>query len=543
MSRCGAANARAWRITPPKCCNLGTAAQNLRGTARSKHSDVLFADEVSLRIFLPLMIGFGVVLGAAPARAAGSNDLPDIGSPATAAISLADEYQLGRMVVRGLRDQGTILEDPEVSEYLQSLGLRLSSGANDGTYQFQFFIDRGLDINAFALPGGFVGVNAGLLLATRNENELAGVMAHEITHVTQRHIARTLVAQSRNSLVSTAAMLAAILVGAAAGGDAAMAGIAAAQSLALQQQVTFSRSNEFEADSIGIGLMANAGFDPNGMWSFFETIQRQSGAAEAQLPAILRTHPVTTDRIAETRARAAGATSQRLYKDSLAYELTKERLRVLLTPRGQDPRTYYAGTLVKEMGNTPAVQYGKGLALMNTGAPKEALPIFSKLLAADSTVMQYHTALGLAQLQAGSRGDALATFEKASRLFPRNVAVTVRYAEALMQAGQAKRAHEVLLDLFNNVPPTPEQAKLIALAASSAGDVADAYSYMAEYHIMGGDLQLAVSQLQLALSVPSITGVQRARYQARLEEILRAMPRRAFTQGGAPQEGGRGPGR
>lgn len=504
---------------------------------------MLSGNEVSLRIFLPLLIGLGVALGAAPAGAAGSNDLPDIGSPATAAISLADEYQLGRMVVRGLRDQGTILEDPEVSEYLQSLGLRLSSGANDGTYQFQFFIDRGLDVNAFALPGGFVGINAGLLLATHNENELAGVMAHEITHVTQRHIARTLVAQSRNSLVSTAAMLAAILVGAAAGGDAAMAGIAAAQSLALQQQVTFSRSNEFEADSIGIGLMANAGFDPNGMWSFFETIQRQSGVAEAQLPAILRTHPVTTDRIAETKARAAGAAPHRLYKDSLAYELTKERLRVLLTPRGQDPRTYYADTLVKELDNTSAVQYGKGMALLNAGAPKEALPIFGKLLAADSTVMQYHTALGLAQLQAGDRDDSLATFEKANRLFPRNVAVTVRYAEALMQTGQAKRAHEVLLDLFNNVPPTPEQAKLIALAASSAGDVADAYSYMAEYHIMGGDLQLAVSQLQLALAVPSITGVQRARFQARLEEILRAMPRRAFTQGGSPEGGGRGPGR
>lgn len=497
-----------------------------------------------MRIFLFLLTGLGVVLGNVPAQAAGTNDLPDIGSPATAAISLADEYQLGRMVVRGLRDQGSILEDPEVSEYIQSLGLGLSSGANQGEYQFQFFVNRDLDINAFALPGGFVGVNAGLLLATRNESELAGVVAHEVTHVTQRHIARTLVAQSRNSLVSTAAMLAAILVGAAAGGDAAIAGVAAAQSLALQQQVTFSRSNEVEADVIGIGLMTNAGFDPNGMWSFFEALERQYGKELAQLPTILRTHPIFTDRIAETKARAANSSRNRLYKDSLAYELTKERLRVLLTPRGQDPRDHYAATIVKETANTPAVQYGKGLALVTAGAPKEAVPIFSKLLASDSTVMQYHTALGYAQLNAGQKDAALATFEKAGKLFPRNVAVTVRYAEALLQTGQAKRAHEVLLDLFNNVPPTPEQAKLIALAASSAGDVADAYSYMAEYHIMGGDLQLAVSQLQLALSVPNITAVQRARYQSRLDEIMRAMPRRTFTQGGAPGGGGgRGPGR
>jgi predicted Zn-dependent protease len=140
-------------------------------------------------------------------------------------------------------------------------------------------------------------------------------------------------------------------------------------------------------------------------------------------------------------------------------------------------------------------------------------------------VLQFHTALGQAQLAAGQTRAALDTLEQAHRLAPRNVPVTVRYGEALLQAGRPKRAHEVLLDLFNNVPPSQEQIRLTAMAANAAGDVADAYSYMAEYHIMGGDLPLAINQLELALSVPSLTQVQRSKFTARLKELREALPK------------------
>jgi predicted Zn-dependent protease len=166
---------------------------------------------------------------AAPAFAAEPN-LPDIGSPAEAIISLDDEYRIGLMIMRGLRDADQILDDPEVALYIDTIGHRLSSGAQEGNRRFTFFVVKDRGINAFALPGGFIGVNSGLVMETANESELAGVLAHEISHVTQRHIARGLAEQSRTSLVSTAAMLAAILLGAASGaGDAAMAGVAAAQ--------------------------------------------------------------------------------------------------------------------------------------------------------------------------------------------------------------------------------------------------------------------------------------------------------------------------
>ncbi|HLS80689.1 MAG TPA: M48 family metalloprotease [Steroidobacter sp.] len=464
--------------------------------------------------------------GASGGLANPADDLPDIGSPAQATLTLQDEYQIGRMIVRGLRDQDQILDDPEVAEYIASLGHRLSSHAHDGSQRFNFFVVKDTAVNAFALPGGFIGVNIGLLLETKNESELAGVLAHEIAHVTQRHIARSIAAQSRQSLVSTAAMLAAILVGAAAGGgDAAMAGVAAAQSLAIQQQISFTRSNESEADRVGVGLLARSGFDPQGMPSFFETMSRRAGGGEANIPEMLRTHPVSTTRIAETRERAAQLDVEP-QPESLSYALTRERLRVLSTPPGADARVYYAAVIDNEPDATPAQVYGRALAMMNAGEAAKAAAVFRRLREADPTVMQYHTALGQAQLLANEGEASLGTLRRARELFPRNVAVTVRYAEALMRLGDAKRAHEILLDLFNVVPPTPEQARLTALAANAAGDVADSYYYMSEYHLMSGDLPLAINQLQLALAVPKITSVQRARFEARLDEIQQALPKR-----------------
>ncbi|PZN33030.1 MAG: hypothetical protein DIU71_06105 [Proteobacteria bacterium] len=490
----------------------------------------------SVKPLATLALTAALVLGGAHSRA-DPNDLPDMGSPAQAALTLEDEYIIGRMMVRGLRDADQILEDPEVSEYINSLGHRLSSLAHDGSQRFNFFMVKDRAVNAFALPGGFIGVNAGLLLETRTESELAGVLAHEIAHVTQRHIARSLANQSRTSLVSTAAMLAAILLGAAAGGDAAMAGVAAAQSLAIQQQISFTRAHEIEADRVGIGILANAGFDPEGMPAFFETMSRRAGSSELQIPEMLRTHPVTSMRIAETRQRAAQMKTTPL-PESVSYAITRERLRVLSTPPGEDPRAYYAGVIQNEPDASRPEMYGKALAMMVAGEPAKAAEIFERLRDADPTVLQYHTALGQAQLQAGQGQASLETLRKARELFPRNVAVTVRYAEALMQLGDSKLAHRILLDLFNVVPPTPEQARLTALAANAAGDVADSYYYMSEYHIMSGDLALAMNQLQLALAVPQLTDVQRARFRARLEEVQEAMPKRSRRQASSPNSAG-----
>lgn len=471
------------------------------------------------RLFVVTLLTFFVA--ATPASGAG-DDLPNIGSSANSTFTLNDEYQLGRMVVRGLRDQGLILEDPEVTDYIQSLGNRIVAQIPDSEQRFTFFVVRENSINAFALPGGFIGVHYGLITATANEAQLASVLAHEIAHVTQRHIARAIQAQGRSTMASAAAMLAAILIGITTGTpDAMQAGIAVAQGMAAQQQINFTRANEYEADRVGVGFLAAAGFDPNGMPDFFETLSRRSGLAGIGVPELLRTHPVTSNRIAESRDRAAQLRPT-IAAETAAYAFVRERVRVLGAPSDNDLRPYYAA-LADRAPLTPAQRYGEALAKLGTGDRERAAGVLVELAAAQPQSPMLQAALGQALFAAGQRELARDGLRRALAIAPRNIPLTVRYAEVLLQTGDAKEAHEVLLDLFNNVPPTPEQIRLTALAASSAGDHGDAAYYMGEFHIASGDLSLAIKQLELALADPNITGVQRARFAARMKEVQDAL--------------------
>ncbi len=471
---------------------------------------------------LMLQFAAGVPLAAAQATA----DLPDIGTPASTTLSLADEYKIGLMIVRSLKDAGQIVEDPEINEYLQSLGMRLASQAHEGAHRFTFFAVRDSSINAFALPGGFIGVNAGLVKATRSEAELAGVLAHEIAHVTQRHIARSIQNAGRANLASAAAMLAAILIGATTGvpTDAVLGSVTAAQGLAAQSQINYTRANEAEADRVGINILAASGFDPVGMPEFFGTMQQRSGGAGRNIPALLRTHPVTSERIAETRDRASRMERPRT-PDSTSYALIRDRLELETLSQEAQLRDLYPAAKSADFPSTDAEQYGRALALVRAGAADEAIPVFEALRDRRPDVTLYHTALGQAELAAGLTDASLATLERAMKLFPRSVPVTVRYAETLMRAGDPKRAHVVLLDLFNNTPPTAEQARFTAIAANAAGDVADSYYYMSEYHVISGDLSLAINQLRLAQAVPGINAVQRERFDARVRELQEYLPK------------------
>jgi predicted Zn-dependent protease len=323
-----------------------------------------------------------------------------------------------------------------------------------------------------------------------------------------------------------AAILAAILVGAATGSsDAALGGISVAQGAAMQQQINFTRANETEADRVGMGFLAAAGFDPYGMPDFFETIGRRTSITAGNrdaLPEILQSHPVAANRIAESRARAALFKDVHPAAESVSYSITRERLRVLSAPPEENVRRYYAERR-EQQDQTPGERYGEALASYQSGNARVSLDALVALAHDYPQVPMLQSTLGQALMAAGEPDESLATFRSALALSPRNIPLTMRYAEALLKADQAKAAHAVLLDLFNNVAPTPEQIRFTALAASTAGDSADAAYYMSEYHIATGNLPLSVSQLEMALAVPGISGVQRSRFQARLDEVREAL--------------------
>src|ERR1700722_1701505 len=291
----------------------------------------LSAFAIAAAVSVSVSIGWADGLGNGSSGV--DQDLPDLGSPATAAVSLEEEYEVGVGWFAQMRQQGQVLEDPEVSDYIQESGHSLSSHAEEGQHQFYYFVEKDPVVNAFAMPGGFIAVNSGTILATRNENELAGVMAHETAHVTQRHLVRQLIDQSHAGLMTPAAMLAAILLGATAGrGDpGAMEGaILATQSAAIQHQINYTRASEFDADRIGIGTMASAGYDPLGMASFFDYMSH-TGPEPGRINAVqfLIDHPIFSDRVAEARNRA-DQIGRIHHTDSLSYALMRERLRSLV---------------------------------------------------------------------------------------------------------------------------------------------------------------------------------------------------------------------
>jgi predicted Zn-dependent protease len=368
-------------------------------------------------------------------------------------------------------------------------------------------------------------------------------MAHETAHITQHHIARMLADQSKQSLATAAMMIGAILLGAVGGGQAAEGALAATQGMAVQHQINFTRDNEWEADRVGIGYLAGAGFDPYGMGSMFETMARHQGLAATYIPAMLIDHPMDSDRVAEQKARAAQFPPVKFH-DSLSYELIRERVRVLTATGDTDLAAQYAQKIAHG-GNNLGNRYGEALALMNSDRAEEAVKVLTPLVQEHEGLTLLHAALGQAQQKSGHMKEALATFQRAEDLFPRNVPVTVRYAEALMAAGRPGEAHNMLLDLFNNVPPTPDQIRLTALAASAAGDPGDAYFYMGEYQIANGDLFLAAQQLQLALASPHISQIQRQRYAARLDEVreyLASMHKRQLASDNGDGQGQHGGG-
>src|SRR5882757_2777121 len=383
ISRWYAANGRVWRIMPlrrferSRLAALTAPDRTLRGR---RHSNCFGGGQMKLwKSLCAFMVAFAVSssvgLGWAAGTGATDQDLPELGSPANAAVSLEDEYQAGLGWFRQMGQGGSLLEDPETSDYIQQIGHSLSSHAEEGQHQFYYFVVRDPVINAFAMPGGFVAIDSGLILATRNENELAGVMAHETAHVTQRHLVRGLIDQSHAGLMSTAAMLAAILLGATAGHgspDAMEGAILATQGAAIQHQINYTRANEFEADRIGIGTMASAGYDPLGMASFFQELDRNSpDPSRTKAVEFLIDHPLSAERVAEARNRAEQIGRIR-HEDSLGYRLMRERLRSLVG----DPRLvrdYYVNLIKNGAGLTVEERYGKDVADMSMRNPAAAI--------------------------------------------------------------------------------------------------------------------------------------------------------------------------
>jgi predicted Zn-dependent protease len=443
-------------------------------------------------------------------------DLPDIGDSAGSSISPEQEKKLGAEFMRQLRQSGVVLNNLEITAYLESLGQRLVANSEAPTQQFTFFVVNDPTINAFAGPGGYIGVNTGLFMASENESELAGVLAHEIAHVTQRHLARAFEAANNLSLPSMAAMLAAILV-ATQNADAGSAALAAVSAGSLQYQINFTRANEYEADRVGIQTLARSGFDPYGMPNFFERLQKNSRLYGSRPPEFLSTHPVTTNRIAEATSRAEAYPGGTV--DNLDFQLVRAKLQVL---NYEDPKQViedFQRYMDKSENAKVYKVYEYALLLANTEKPDQALKILTKLHERDPDRIIYRLDMAKILESTGRYNKALEIYQDALALYPGNLTILVPYARTMLMAGKSAQAYKLLSDVSKDHYTNPEIYKLLAQAAEATGRTVQSHSAMSQYYFLNGYTKQAIQQLQLAAREPGASDYETARIQARLKEL------------------------
>ncbi|HSO82177.1 M48 family metalloprotease, partial [Thiocapsa sp.] len=308
--------------------------------------------------------------------------LPDMGSSSDSMMTRTAEVRLGRLFMRSVRKALPVMDDPLATSYIESLGTALVEADPTAGGSFTFFLIDEPVINAFAGPGGYIGVYGGLVLAAETESELAAVMAHEIAHVTQRHLMRSFEDQSKLSLPTMALLVAAAVLGAQVSPDAGAAAIAGVQAAALQRRINFTRDNEKEADRIGIQTLAGAGHDPFAMAGFFERLAKATRVYESNAPEFLRTHPVTADRISDSLGRAESF-GVRQRPDSLRFQLTRAKLRERSYRRAEQSVAHFEDTLKGgRFREEIAERYGYALALQRARRFSEAKRESDKLIAA-----------------------------------------------------------------------------------------------------------------------------------------------------------------
>ncbi|HET6430862.1 M48 family metalloprotease [Dyella sp.] len=490
--------------------------------------------------------------------------LPDLGSSANALISDQEAENYGGAMLRQMRALDMVVDDPLLDDYINHLGYRLVAACDKPKDHFAFFIVKDPEINAFAAPGGYIAVNSGLITITRSESELAGVIAHEIGHITQNHLQRAFEASKKDAPLMALVLLGAIAAGAGAhAGDAAGAILMGGQGAILQKQINFTRKDETEADRVGIQTLAKADFDPHAMAAFFERMADtlRAGSGGNDVPSLLQDHPVTTLRISDAKARAgalaamqkqrpAGTTLDAgqwaratapiaFVKDPTTlvtaagnapamdtYALMRERVRVLAGD-ALKLSSYYSANLPRREFDTLANRYGYALALSRSGRGDKAIGVLQPLLASHPDNLVLRLAMADAQLQAGHRAAALAIYADANSDSPRNPAVTLAYAKALIQAGasqgeasqgDAARAATLLRPALDT-SEDPDIFRTYARASERAGDSARAGEAYADASYLSGRPFDALEQLKRLLKRDDLDYYARARIQARIAEL------------------------
>jgi predicted Zn-dependent protease len=452
------------------------------------------------------------------------NNLPDISGPASAELSISKEIELGQILISQVRGSLPVSNDPELSQYIHSLGTRITSAGVNSNFPFTFILVNNSDINAFALPGGIVAINTGLLILSEKESEVASVFAHEIAHVTQRHIARNFANAKSFSVISALTLLGSILAAAYGGGELGQAAIITTQSGLQERQLAYSRSFEQEADRVGMQFLVNANIDPQGMPAFFERLNKHTQINRGRIPEFLSSHPLTTNRISESKSRAnqynGSYTSNTIHFDyakarAIAFSSSPSQLVDFFRKKNKTPGS---------LSDTETYTYA--LSLSRVGKSQQALQQLKLITLNADNELTLKLARAQLLIVDGQYAQAEKLLKSLEQIYPSSSSIKYYLATALSDNGNPQLALQKLNQLDNSQPANPIFDKLKAKIANKANIAWLSHESLSDYYAAHGQYGTAMEQIQLSLRASGIDSNSKARIEAKKNQLREARKRR-----------------
>jgi len=447
------------------------------------------------------------------------NKLPELGTVASSSLTIEKEVRLGKAYMMQLRSQLPIINDPLIDEYINDVGLSLVAQAFDVKTQFQFFVVQNNAINAFAFFGGNVGIHTGLILLTDNESELASVLGHEITHVTQRHLARSIEQRARSNPATIAAVLGSIALALAGAGEAGMAGLQTSLALSQQMAINYTRLNEKEADRIGIELLAKSDYDPYMAPQFFAKMASQYRYS-TKIPPMLMSHPVTESRIAETRIRAQQYAKPAL-KENLSFHLAKARVHVRFDKgelSNKLAQVKHSKTPLSPI-RQQALDYTKALLAFEQKNYQQSLGIIESLRALDANNLFYIDTLSDIYIASKQNANAIAMLSDYNDIMPNNQVIALNYASALLEDKQYDLAAQVLESFLQTDRDNISAWGLKQQIHQQAKQPIQRYIAKAELSALYGNYKGALKDLYQAHNLLKDDDITQARIEARIKQL------------------------
>jgi predicted Zn-dependent protease len=451
------------------------------------------------------------------------NNLPEIGVVASSAISLDKEVLIGDALMRQLRGQAPIISDPLLDEYIQDIGNRLVTQADNVKFPYKFFILNSPDINAFAFFGGHIGIHTGLIFNARNESELASVLAHEISHVTQRHIARSIEARQKSSPLQIASLLGSILL-AVVSPEASMAAISVSNAASAQSSINYTRQNEKEADRVGIAILADAGFDPNGASSFFGILAEKNRLKSTPF-AFLLTHPLPESRIADARTRAANFRPRNI-PESINFHLAKTRVLARYYANPKRNIEYFSGILQKQSYVfKQAAEYGLALSYLANEQFIPALKLIDVLLEKNPDNLFYIDTYTDIAIEMNQHKKAIDKLSAQIIHAPFNRVLTLNLANVLIQSENFDRAVSLLKDYLLINPDNMLAYELLSDAYRISEQKLEMHQVKAEVYALVAAYPRAIDELHTAYNYADERKIEKQRIRARIQQFRTAHER------------------